>query len=298
MAVTPQIAPYFPSFFAREPYISVAEFVNSPTGQDVSALVPGGSAALEADVLADCILQASSWADSVSEQVIAATVEVETGFFMSTQGVFAIPCSQTPIVQVNALSYGASDALITVPSLAGVQIGRKVVYVPTTSVQSLATVPFSGPLSTGGMQNRRQWAQLTYVAGFPNGFLTAVSASGASTLTFDSVIGINPGLTMVVNDPGATETVTVLSILGNVVTLTAPMKFGHPVGANVSTFPAGVKKAIILFTAALIGTRDTDAIVMNSISGNPAQFATGMPAEQKAMMSLGIQLLHQFARTQ
>jgi hypothetical protein len=298
MAVAPQIAPFFPSFFAREPYISPAEFINSPTGQDISALVPGGAASLEADVLAANILQASSWADSYCEQVLAATVEIETGFYVANRGVFAIPCSQTPIIQVNGLSYGASDNLIAVTSLSGVQIGRKVVYVPTTSVQSLATVPFTGPLSTGGMQNGRQWAQLTYVAGFPNGFLTGRSAAQTATLTFDSVTGINPGLTMVVNDPGTTEVVTVLTVVGNVVTVTAPLKYAHDIGTNVSTFPAGVKKAVILFTAALIGTRDTDAIVMNSISGNPAQFATGMPAEQKAMMSLAMQLLHQFGRNQ
>ena len=54
----------------------------------------------------------------------------------------------------------------------------------------------------------------------------------------------------------------------------------------------------LLFTAALVGTRDTDAIVMNSLGGNPSQFATAMPNDQKAQMSLAMQFLHEIVRNQ
>src|SRR5580698_5190787 len=50
-------------------YLTPAQFTAYPTWLDLDNLVPGGLASLQDDALADALLAASSWADSMCEDM-------------------------------------------------------------------------------------------------------------------------------------------------------------------------------------------------------------------------------------
>ena len=103
--------------------------------------------------------------------------------------------------------------------------------------------------------------QYTYINGYPNTVLTANASAGTSTITVKNVTGM-VGQTLTIYDADLTEDVVILSVLGNVVTLTAPTLFAHVIGIPVSALPDSVKQAAVLLTAYLIKQRGAIAVAM------------------------------------
>lgn len=276
---TPIVAPYVPTYTATEPYISGAEFKASPTGLNVSQLAPGRDAAVNTDTLATMILNASSWADGLCNQVLACTTEILYGNYrVQPEGVLLIPATQIPVVQVNAVSLAEGGTLTPRDSLDGT----------TFPAPNIISIPYRAGVGTVN-------AQIEYIAGYPNTFLTADAALGATVLTVTDTLGLVPGSRITIYDPGKTEIVTVLSTTATTITLAAATTAEHSNGTNVSALPPAVKQAVILLTAILIKTRGAQAIVLQGTPGSPST-TQEMDPSSRSMLAQATNLLVPFKR--
>lgn len=277
---TPLVAPYVPTYAATEPYATAAEFEAHPTGVNVRDLVPGGTAELIADAEAQLLVEASSEADGYCNQVLACTTEIEYGRHrVDSYGFLQIPVAQFPIVQVNSLSAGTTGNLSAYTDLSGgTFLGRNILR-----------IPYRGATSAGWVDT-----QIEYLAGYANTALAAPIAPGATTLTVNDTLGIVPGLAMRIVDPGATETVTVASVTGSVVTLTSATTGRHAAGVAVSALPAVIREATILLAAVKVKSKSAQALTIPSVSGGVARTAPDTTADNQHAAAL--QLLHRFVR--
>lgn len=248
---TPIVAPYVPTYTAAEPYISVAEFQAYPTGINLNQLAVGAGVAVNADTIRQQILNASAWADGFCNQPLGCTPVVQSGWYRAKSGHLFIPLLQYPVVQVNGATLGSS----------------------VTNQEELATlegVGFPAPnvISVPYTDSLDSYATIEYLAGYPNTFLTALSADGATELTVGNTLGLVPGSVLTINEPGATETVTVASVTDTVITLASATTSAHVVGANVSALPPAVKQAVVMLTACLIRMRASESTVIATMQGS------------------------------
>ncbi len=260
-----------PPLFSQ-PYITVAEYNQAPTGVDLSNLVskdPAASAAEGANIIA----RASAWADNFCGQILAATTDTDTNRVqVSRDGYMHIHPRYTPILEVTDFRFGtAPNNLQAMTDLSGIGFYGQEFHVPS-GVASFSS--FTGPLQFGSAgYNAKYWVQYSYINGYPNTLLaTAPGAAGATTLTVTDATGIIGGLTQLgIYDGAQAELVKVASVAGNVLTLTAPTVFAHTqTGVSVSALPPSVKQAVILLTTALVKTRGTSAIVAPGIRSQSA----------------------------
>lgn len=254
--VTPVVAPYVPSYAARPPYLTAAEFINSPNGVDTSQLVPGASVATNAAVLKAVILAASGWVDAICHQILAATLDTQVGIYrVRPDGTVWVPCDYTPIVTVNGVSWGyVPSSMNTLSDLTGVWIQRKVAILPI------------------GACIGRIYLALQYVSGYANTLLADAVNAGDQVVDVVSPLGVVPGLTLSINDGALTEDVVVDTsyVLGaTTVPTAAPLQFAHVVETSITALPPRVKEACAHLTSALIKTRGAEAIVMSSMTEQP-----------------------------
>lgn len=275
--VAPAVAPYVPTYATETPYITVAEFLAEPTGVDTTQLVPGGTTVEQQAALARVIARASSQADNLCRKLIAATVDVQSGEYrIRRDGTIWVPANYAPVVQVNAVSLGyAQGAMVPLTDLSGVRPERKLIKIPACGVTATW-------VSTPRTPARRGWiyADVTYVNGYAVTTSSGAVLAGASALPLVGVLGVVPGLPLVVSDGASTESVAVDSsyVIGSSsVPLTAPLQFAHAKGVAVSAVPGAVKDAVILLTASRIKTRGAEAVQMGSISAEPGPPQATMP---------------------
>ena len=284
-------SPSISSYTVTSPYITPAEYLASPTGVNVSQLVPRGTEDQNADALKTVIIRASSYADQICRQVLAATRDIESGRYrLQRGGVLRIPATFSPVIAVEQITVGfAPSSMATVTDMSNVWVDRKVV---TTPIGTLPLVPTYGALAPDG----RVYATMTYINGWANGLLTSAASTGNTTLIVDNPLGMAPGVQLTIFDSGKTEVIYVQSVSGNTITLTTPLVYDHAVGVNVSAFPDAIKQAIVLLTSALIKTRGSEAIVMSQIRATPSQTVAieGGGIEEIAMAK---ELLSQYVRT-
>lgn len=298
--MTSVVAPYVPFYAASQPYITVAEFLSAPTGVDVSQLIPGAAAVQNQAALATLIRRASSDADTICQQVLAATSDLEVGEFRVQRGVLRIPVPNTPVVEVTGVSVGrAAGALTALTDLSGVWINRKVVTVPVPAVPC-ATLPGS---LTAAARPGYLFAQVQYVNGFANTTLSADAAAGDSIVSVTSALGVFPGMPLTVLDDdvtaGSTEAVTVDAsyVQGSVtVPLAAPLTAAHAAGTAVSAMPQAIKDAVVQLTAHRIKTRGAESITLQNVSGGPAKMQGKADSGATVELDEARRLLAQFAR--
>lgn len=283
------------SYLSRTPYLTVQEYLNAPTAVDTTQLIPGGTTQQNQQALLDVIARASSMADSLCYQVLAATSEVETKQVrIRSDGYVAIKTKYWPILEVDALSLGPRPDMLTALTTtdgAIMWIQDPVVFAPawssgTTTSPNFATPP--PPLFIGD----RVFAQITYVCGWPNTLLTTTAASGQAQLTVTSPLGIygTPnGTPLTIYDGPLTESVVVQSVNGNTLTLASNLLNTHTGTAaapiSVSALPPAVKEAVICLTSFTIKVRGAEAVVMASVAGPPRHTT---PLEAGGMEDLGI----------
>lgn len=258
---TPVVAPYVPSYANPVPYITVAEYQADPQSVNTSTITPGRTSQVNADELTTKIAEASSWVDQLCNQSLAATNEVESGLYRLQQGCIKVPLSQFPLIQINGWSLGTYAVQTAATDLTGAGIQRRVVTIP---VSGITPVDQSGNI----------YAIVRYVSGYAVTVTAAAVTAGASTITVTSSIGIFAGLVLTISDPGVLERVIVLSVAGNVVTLTAPVAYAHAIGVSVSALPGRVKLATKLITTALIKGRGAQSIIMSGFQSTPSAKVT------------------------
>ena len=110
--------------------------------------------------------------------------------------------------------------------------------------------------------------------GYPNTILNVGATAGTSSITVQNATGM-VGQTLTIYDSDFTEDVTILSVVGNIVNLTAPTMFAHLKGTAVSALPDSVKQATILLTAYLIKERGSMSISMGEQTMQGIKQTTG-----------------------
>jgi hypothetical protein len=285
----PIVAPYVPSYATYTPYITPAEFLDSATGVDVTQLVAGGTVAQNNAALATMIARASSYADGLCYQVLAATTDIQIGEYrVSRQGTIQVPVDNTPLIEVSAISIGRPGAMQALTDLTGVWLRRKVVQIPVMGLSGY------GGYGAGCSVT----AQVTYVNGWANTTLADSAAAGDSGVAVVNPLGLFPGLTAQIYDGVNTEPVTLAAtyIQGSTtVPLAAPLSFGHQAGISLSALPPTVKQAVVLLTTAFIKTRGAEGIVMGAMAAEPRTTEKTEPGGLEEF-DLAVDMLAEFKR--
>jgi hypothetical protein len=292
----PALAPYLPTYASRVPYIALGEYMAAPTAVDSSNLVQGGNTTQNLSELTNVIGRASSWADLICHQVLAATVDMQVGEYRVRNGQIKVPVDYTPLIAVTAVSVGWQAGQFTaLTDLSGLWFQRKVVTIPVFNVNFPSPIWSSVATSASG----KILAEVTYVNGYPNTMLMATVAAGATSIVVDSAVGIYPGTTMMIYDdfPGVEQITVAPSYIAGATTLplVAPLIGGHSKNVSVSSLPPAIKQAVISLTSCLIKTRGNLALVMAGIN---AGAGTIEDKTDGAVDDLGIamDLLEPFAR--
>lgn len=275
------VAPYSTAYISRTPYLTAAEYQTAPTAVDLSALdVTSSSPTAQTAALIRKIAGASSWADRICHQVLAATLDVEQARVrVNRNGVARMPLRFKPILEVDTVSVGLRPSQMTAlpaSNAADVVIDfHGIVDIPVLGVSYGTGSAPPGQLSVGD----EPLVQVSYVNGYPNTVLASGVAAGVSSITVTSALGVYPGTTLTVYDGANTEPVTVASTYttGTILPLSAPLAFPHAAGISVSALPPAVKEAVICLTSALIKTRGSEAIVMADIGSEPSKQAASEP---------------------
>lgn len=285
-------APYATSYTASTPYITAAEYMAAPTGVNVSQLVPRGTLEQNMDALESMIARGSSFVDQICNQVLCATIDVQSGTYrIQSGGMLRVPTTFSPIIAVNSIRVGVSPSTMSeINNMNEVWIDRKVVSFPIDTFRLL-------PTYTSAVSNSRPYVEIEYINGWANTLTTSASAAGDQSVQLKDPFAMTTGTQLYFSDPGKSEDVVVESIVGNTVTFTAPLKFAHDANVSVSALPHAVKQAAILCTSALIKTRGSEATIMASMAAPHPNRTSG--SEDGGMQEIAIarQLLKQFIRT-
>jgi len=150
--------------------------------------------------------------------------------------------------------------------------------------------------------------QIQYVNGWPHCSLTANAAAGAGTVTVDDCTGwaltgaaaSQVGATGVVYDTGGlqeTVQVTASSVTSGpgTLTLASDLQYAHEAGTLVSTLPASVQWAVILFGTAQALTRGATSTTIHTIPGGSG--GAGGAKGPEDITGEGELLLHPYRRT-
>lgn len=266
--VTPVVAPTVPTYASYTPYITGQDFLNEPTGVDVSQLIPQGSSLTEAAALARLCANASSEADRICQKTLAATLDVESGMFrIQRDGTIHVPVPFGPLISVNAVSIGyAANSMTAMTDLSGIRIIRNVAHIPVPTAPALM-LQFS-PQPAAYAPRGWIYADVTYVNGWAHSTLTLGTAVNAALITPGNVLGFVPNLPVTVYDGQNTEGARVSSgyVLGSAgVPLAAGLQFAHGQGVTVSALPPFARLAVVSLAKWLAKTKGSKAIVMPAV---------------------------------
>jgi hypothetical protein len=273
---TPVNAPYAVTYSQHEAYVTRDEYTSDPNAVGTSMLVPGGSLAANLQALDQVLVTASSKADNICQQVLAATTETVGGWAqIAPDGYLRIGGLNTPLVQITGFTYGTTpDAQTAAATLTGIDIRQNSVGIPPGMFSPLLTAGAQVPTFGPG------YYTLSYVAGYANSILRSPALVGATSLTVDNTLGIVPGMPLTIYDPVnlATETVTVLSTTATTITVALPTAFAHPAGVSVSALPPTIKQAVILLATSQIKRKGGSPQTIPNATARPVtepQFPAG-----------------------
>jgi hypothetical protein len=268
----------------RTPYLTVAEYKADPDAVDYSSLVPGGSPQQQDDALAQRIWMASGRMDRFVHYVLGATQDTEmTRARVRRDGTVLVPTRGMPILEIDSFLVGgvpSALAAVTTAAAADAWVSRCTIRMPVIVANYVAAFGVGD----------RVYCQWTYVNGYPNTLLAVDAAAGATSIIVQSSLGIYPGKQLTIYDLGITESITVASSYvggfgsSTTIPLVSGLVTGHSAGVAVSALPSDVKKAAVLMTTAMIKTRGSGAMVMESLDDErPGRSETGSALEEIAL---------------
>ena len=269
------LPPYVTTYATHPSYVTVSEFMSTPTGIDAMNLVPAGGTLTNTQALTNLLLRASGWADSLCAQKLAATLDTKAGKFPVRQGMIYIPLPYQPVVMVSSISMGyrpSSMAALTDVDMQDVwpdQNNVLTIPLPNLSISTNDRFYFGG---------RDVFATVTYVNGWANTGLTVAATAGATSLTVSSGLGIVAGQQLALYSQTAGEVVTVApSYVASVATGTATVPLvsatlnAYAIGDILTAMPQEIKQAVICLACVLIKTRASDSMVMPAMHGNVSE---------------------------
>lgn len=264
------------------PFLTPAEYKSSPNAVDYgnidSSALGQQSGAQDAQLRIE-IDKAGGWIESTwCNQGLLAKSRTEATRATPTRGgeFIVTPAHQNCLLQLTSWSYGTTASTLTAGSLTDVWIERKAFHLPTNG----AGGSFPG-LQLARITPGDDWVlQLAYVSGWVGTTLTANATAGATSVTVADPTGVKVGGTsaqlrsfdglMTIYDPPNTETVTVTSVNGSMIGVTA-LANAHTAGCGFSNLPGEVKAAAVMVVSAFIKMPGSDAIAMgNGMSPGPA----------------------------
>ncbi len=290
------IPPYVATYASQNPYITADEFLNAPTGVDVSNLVPSGGTLTNSQTLLNVIRRASGWADSLCNQKLSATIDTVTGRWqVRNDGTIAVPLKFFPVIMVSGISTGWSPSTVApLAATADVWVGS----------DNIATIPLSvstGP-QFGALCGSDIYATVQYVNGWSDAQLSASAAAGATSVTVTTALGVVPGQSLQLYSSTASETVQVAATFAPSITtgvqtvqLAGSLANAYPVGATLTGMPQEIKQAVICLTSVLIKTRATESMAMASIHQTPMD-KTKMESGASDDFEVAVDLLTPFKR--
>jgi hypothetical protein len=300
---TPAVAPYVPTYATETPYLTLQEYLTAPTGVDTNQLVPGGDTAANAAALTQVIARASSMADDMCQQILAATIDTQAGIYrVYADGTIRVPVDYTPLIMVTGVSLGVRAGQLTaLTDLSGLYLLRKVVRIPARDALGSPIVGVQFPAAS--VAAGEMFAEVTYVNGYTNTLLAAAVVAGDSSITVTSPLGIVPGLRLGIYDGANTEQITVDAsyVIGSAtLPLTDPLLYPHnpaaaPGAVAVSALPSTVKDAVIALTSYRIKTRGATAVAMGAMKASPESKQKSTPGASEDL-ALAKTLLRPFMR--
>jgi hypothetical protein len=231
------------------PYVTVGEFRFHPTFLDTNNLVSGGTQAQQDSALNTALLTASEWADVHlfgPEGQIAAHTRVENARIRpDRQARLRYHPEHTPVSSVVSLAIGddpTSQTTITGPTVWVEQGGRILVaYLFGAASPGLNAFQFG---RASGWRNE-QTVTWTYVAGWAATQLSANAAAAAPSVQVLDATGITAGTVLRLWTPGLEEAVTVSSVSGTTLTLSAPLTYAHSAGDSIQAVPTPIREAVV-----------------------------------------------------
>lgn len=272
------LPPYVTTYSTRTPYVTAAEFMNTPTGVDVENLIPEGSVLTNTQTLNNILLRASGWADSLCDQVLCPTVDTKTGRFMlKRNNTLEIPLPYWPVVNVTGIQAGWTPSTLSTSIIdwANAWAGQDGILIAPLQGAANTVVP-SPPYYYSKFYGPDMFAVVTYVNGWANTGLTSAVAAGASSLPVANALGIAPGQQLAVYSQTAGEVVTVASpwtapnsAAPATVPIVGTLQNAYAKDDVVTAMPQEIKQAVIQLAICLIKTRGAEAFVLESIDSTP-----------------------------
>lgn len=257
-------------------YTTPAEWLRYPTGLTIADLVEGGTAAEQQAALARLIAEASSAIDRYCYQPLYAHPQTEMRSVRpDPYGNLQVRLRHWPARQL----VSAQWLLDPRTGWQAIDLSLAVLEGDEGSGHRYTAYDSSYALYSGwGYPPLR--VQTTYIAGYPNAVLTSAVGAGATSLPVDTTVGMLPTDVYTLFDGANSETVTVGSVSGNSVSVTAPTQYAHSAGVRVSAVPEAVSLACILYTALLIKGRRGGATLMMAGKVEIPQFGRSAEWEQ------------------
>lgn len=287
------------------PYISTDDYQNAPTAVDTTALIPGGTTQANLVELANVIRRASSWADNLCYQTLAATLDTQTcEARVRRDGTVRVHNDYWPLLELDSFTAGPSPSTMTaVVDTANIFMpGRAVLAVPVAGL--VANTADYGYPPRSLRAGDRAYCQWSYWNGWPHTALAAAAAADAATLTVTAALpAAAAGRTLTIWDGAVTEQVVVAASFtgGTTVPLTAGTVYAHtlpaaPASVTVTALPDDVREAVISLTSCLIKTRGAESYEMDAVGQTPSKSAVieGGGLED---LSLAADLLDRYRRT-
>lgn len=253
-------------------YCTAQEVQQFPLGLDLQNLVVGGSAAEQTAQLTLLTQQASLYVETITLQPLYAVAQTELQFVRpQLSGNLQVRVGHYPVAAVTSVQwrFGSQAPWQTVP------IQNVTVEAPRTLI--LDDQDYS---RYAALAQPKLTVQTQYVSGYPNAALAASVAAGATVLTVDDATGVAAGVVLTVYDiVGGQEQVTVASVSGNSLTLTAGVQYAHAAGVRVSALPLAVNLASIYIVSWLVKERRAGGGVMMGGKVQPQDAASGEDME-------------------
>lgn len=305
------------------PYINPDMLLNAPTGISWSTIPAYRSAPEEAKLAEQYNIcqRATAQADAYCNQVLRACLDTETQYgpdyyttFQQDTGNIRMILSRRPVLGINSVEVSPANAFprqwVTVTT-GYYAVERPVMGVYGSSAPTAAGAGGQGVIIAPGYmdwsQGRKGYViQITYASGWPHCGLTSAVTSGASSVAVDDCTGWSvatatgiAGATGIIYDTGGHQEVLQVTQASatagpGTLTLSGTLQYPHPAGTVVSTLPASVQWACILFATAIALTRGATATTVHTIPGGGAE--TPALKGPDSLVAEGELLLHPLRR--
>jgi hypothetical protein len=294
--------PYVSTYATQGPYITASEFLNAPTGVDVSQLLPASGPLTQSQTLANLIRRASGWADSLCNQKLAATVDTRSGSWrVRNDGTIRVPLQFHPVLGIATITAGYTPSTMT-------PLDSVLLVDVWPDSKNIVTIPVVGAGNSLIYPNYYRslpddiYATVQYINGWFDAQITAAVAPGATSVAVTSTLGLNPGQSVYLYGGTDGEVVTVAQTFvpttataPGTVPLASPVVGAYLAGDTLTAMPQQIKQAVISLTCVLIKTRGAEAIAMASMRSQPTE-TEKMESGASDDWEAAVDLLQEFKR--